>query len=286
MSNKTTNELRSRRLLRLVYPLLLAIILAGTPPVADFANGSSRQSNRNLTPTDSQIEKQRQRLSSAEEEERRDALMRLGAMHLPAASRVALTGLTDPSPVIRAVAAHAILGLEAEESARNLIPLISDANEFVRREAAYALGLTHSRSATGPLCELLVNDKEDGVQGAAAVALGRIADDGAVVALAQVLLFASSPTVKGKSKVKAERNPFVLRAVATALGQIKSRAGVPALIAALTNEQFTNDVRREAAHALGLIGDPASVPALRIAIDAEDPYLARVAQESLRKMSH
>src|SRR5215216_87556 len=63
------------------------------------------QSSRNLTPVQIEIEKQQERLTSGSEEERRDALMRLGAMHLPAASRTALSGISDPSPMIRAVAA-------------------------------------------------------------------------------------------------------------------------------------------------------------------------------------
>ena len=68
-----------------------------------------------------------------------------------------------------------------------LLPLVSDKDEFVRREVAYSLGLTHSRQATEPLTNLLLNDKEDGVRAAAAVALGDIRDENAVVALANVL---------------------------------------------------------------------------------------------------
>src|SRR5262245_45119880 len=83
-----------------------------------------------------QIEKQQQRLTSGDEEERRDALMRLGAMHLVAASRVALPALNDPSPMVRVTAAKAILALDGSESAAALLPLLNDKDEFVRREAA------------------------------------------------------------------------------------------------------------------------------------------------------
>ena len=65
--------------------------------------------------------------------------------------------------------------------------LLNDKDEFVRREAAYALGLTRSRAATSAFSERLLNDKEDGVQRAAAVALGHIADEAAVVALVGTL---------------------------------------------------------------------------------------------------
>ena len=274
VNKKTTSRLRST----LVLIFLTGVLGAG-------ARISAVQSSTTLTPTAREIEKQRQRLNSVEEEERRDAVMRLGAMHLPAASRVCLSALADAAPMIRAVAAKAILSLGPEESSRALIPLLNDKDEFVRRETAYALGLTHSRIATSALSDRLVNDKKDGVRGAAAIALGEIADEGAVVTLVAVLAPQSSPQSKGNRKQKEERNPFVLRAVAVALGQIRSRAGVPALVAALTNEKLPDDVRREAAHALGEIGDPAALPALRTVSSAADPYLSRVAFESLRKIS-
>jgi HEAT repeat protein len=241
------------------------------------------QSSRNLTPAQIEIEKQQQRLSSGSDEEKRDALMRLGAMRLPAASRAALPGLSDVSPMVRAVAAKAILSLGGEESAAALLPLLNDKDEFVRREAAYALGATHSKTATTSLSDRLLNDKEAGVRGAAAVALGQIADEAAVIALAGTL--APELSAPAKSKRKRESNEFVLRAAATALGQIKSRAGTAALISTLNNEKLSGDVRREAARSLGLIGDPSAVPALKTASSSSDPFLSQLAYESLRKLS-
>jgi HEAT repeat protein len=234
------------------------------------------------TPVEAEIQRQHQRLSASDPEERRDAVMKLGAMRRASASRQAVVGLTDASPIVRAVATKAILSLPPEESVAALLPLVSDKDEFVRREVAYALGLTHSRQATQPLTNLLLNDKEDGVRAAAAVALGDIGDESAVVALANVLSPESSAGIKAK---KRENNVFVLRAAAKSLGQTRSKAGVPALIAALANEKHVDDVRREAASALGQIGDPAAVPALRSAANSEDPYLSHVAYESLRKIA-
>lgn len=229
------------------------------------------QDARNLTPRQLHIEKQQQRLTSSDEEERRDAIMRLGAMHVAAASRAALAGLKDPSPIVRATATKAILSLGEDESVAALLPLLDDKDEFVRREAAYALGLTHSRKATARLSERLLNDKEDSVRGAAAIALGEIADEAAVVDLVGVL--------------SKEKNPFVLRAVAAALGRIRSRAATGALVSVLNNEKLDNDVRREAARSLGMIGDPSAESALRAATTAADPYLSRIAFESLKKLS-
>jgi len=241
------------------------------------------QDTRNLTPTQTEIENQRQRLSSSDVEQRRDAVMRLGSLRLAAASRAALPALSDAEPIVRATAAKAILSIGAEESVSSLLPLLNDKDEFVRREAAYALGLTRSRAATAALSERLLNDKEDGVRAAAAVALGHIADEAAVVALVGTL--APELSAPAKKKRKREENVFVLRAAASALGQIRSRAGTAALISVLSNEKLPSDIRRESARALGLIGDRAAEPALRAASIAADPYLAQIAAEALKKLS-
>src|SRR5689334_14233641 len=106
------------------------------------------QSTQNLTPVQAAIEREQQRLGSSDIEERRDALMRLGAMHRVAASRAALPLLSDPAPIVRVTATKAILSLPPDESAAALLPLLNDKDEFVRRETAYALGNTRSRTAT------------------------------------------------------------------------------------------------------------------------------------------
>jgi len=270
-----------RELRKIESHFLLVVILTAVA-ILVFTNSSRAQSSGNLTPLQLEIEKQEQRLHSDDEEERRDALMRLGAIHRAAASRAALPLLSDPSPIVRVTATKAILSLEPEESAAALLPLLNDKDEFVRRETAYALGLTRSRSAATALTDRLLNDKEAAVRGAAAVALGRIGDENAVLALAGTL--APQLSAPAKSKRKPETNEFVLRAAAVALGQIKNRAGTPALIAALDNKKFPSDVRREAARSLGLIGDPAAIPALQTASLSEDPFLSRLAFASLKKL--
>ena len=247
-----------------------------------FVHGRTMPSSS--TQSQSDLDRQQQRLQSSEPEERRDALMRLGSMRTAAASKLALPALSDPVPMVRAVAAHAILSLAPEQSVSALIPLLNDKDEFVRRETAYALGSTHSRSATQALGNLLLSDKDAGVRSAAAVALGETRDEAAVVVLSSVL--APELITPGKNKVKAEKNAFVLRAAARSLGQIRSRAGTQALAAALGNEKNEFDVRREAAVSLGVIGDPTSVSVLTAAASSEDPYLAKAASESLRKISH
>ena len=240
------------------------------------------QSSRSLTPIQIAIQTQRERLSSSDLEERRDAVMRLGNLHVAEASRAAVPALSDLSPIVRATAVKAVLSLDPNESVTVLLPLLKDKEEFVRRETAYALGRTRSRSATAALGERLLTDKEDGVRAAAAVALGDIADEAAVLSLAGTL--APELATRSNGRRKREQNVFVLRAAAVSLGQIGSRAGTPALISVLNNEKLDGDVRREAARSLGMIGDPAAAPALRAASTAADPFLSQLAYEALRKL--
>ena len=146
----------------------------------------SLSSDSSLTPLQRAIEKQKARLSSAEIEERRDAVVHLQVLHHPEASRVAVAALSDTSPIVRATATTAVLSLPNSESAASLVPLLADKDEFVRQEAAYALGKTRSASAVSPLIERLARDKKQGVRGAAVVALGEIGSESGVVALSQI----------------------------------------------------------------------------------------------------
>jgi len=124
--------------------------------------------NDRLTPLQHRIHLQQQRLSSSIAEERRDALMKLGAMKHPEASRAALAGLNDAEPVVRITAVHALAALPASDASSALIPLLADKQEVVRREAAHALGTTRNRNAAQPLIGLLTTDKIPEVRAAAA----------------------------------------------------------------------------------------------------------------------
>lgn len=264
--------------------LLLVSALLWVPFSAPVSASLQGGSDRSLTPSQLEIEKQKHRLTSLDVEERRDAISRLGALHHPEASRTALAGLKDSAAIVRATAAGAVLYLPADESATSLLPLLNDKDEFVRQEIAYALGKTRSRTAAAALGELLGREKKDGVRGAIIVALGDIGDESSVVTLVQVLRpELAAPTAKKRSKKK--ENVLVLRAAAHSLGQIRNRAAVPALLAALQDQEEESDVRREAATALGLIGDKSALPALNGVSGADDPYLSRAAFEASRRIS-
>lgn len=253
------------------------------------AQQSPRQTPSDLStlpPLAREIEKQRARLASSDTEERRDAVLRLGALARPESSRAAASALSDRAAIVRATAARAILSLKGDEAAILLIPLLRDRDEFVRREVAYALGEARSPMAVPALIPVLGGDKSPGVRGAAAVALGQIGDEAAVPALIGGLVrrIPGSGFLKRVTRQKTEENEFVRRAAARSLGQIGSRAAVPTLITVLANERAGDDVRRETARALGLIGDPSAISALRAVVTARDPYLSQIAYEALRKL--
>jgi HEAT repeat protein len=265
---------------------LWSVSLALLFPPALAAPAPKPQGSPALTPLQRAIATEEGRLSSAEVEERRDAVARLRAMARPEASRAAAGALGDSSAVVRAEASHAVLSLGPFEAAALIVPLLKDRDEFVRREAAYALGRTRGAVATPPLVAALETDRSAAVRGAAAVALGRLADPQAIPALANSLarrLPAPGFATRGARR-RAESDEFVRRSAAVALGLIGDRVAVPVLAAALADEREADDVRREAASALGKIGDPASAPALRAALNSRDPHLARIAFEALREL--
>ncbi|HSS21173.1 MAG TPA: HEAT repeat domain-containing protein [Pyrinomonadaceae bacterium] len=245
---------------------------------------TAQTTNPGLTALQSAIETQRQRLSSSEVEERRDALMRLRALRHPLASRAAVSALNDAAPIVRVTAAASVLSLPAEESAAVLIPLLGDKEEFVRQHAAYALGHTRSKAAVGPLVERL-GDKKDSVRAAAVVALGEIGDATALTSLTDILSPSGSAGQAKKSKAKREKNAFVLRAAAHSLGEIGNRAALPALLSVVQDEKAEVDVRREVVYALGAIGDSSALPALRGLVASTDPYLAQAASDAIHKLS-
>lgn len=250
----------------------------------DAASRARPQSD--LTPLQREVRVQTERLSSADVEERRDAVTRLGATGRPEGSRAAATALSDASAIVRATAARAVLSLGHNEAAALILPLLRDRDEFVRREAAYALGLTRSPSAVTALAAAVETDKRPSVRGAAAVALGQIGDATAAPALAGALALRlpASGLFGRLLRKKVEEDEFVRRAAAISLGRIASRESVPALVEALSDTRAPSDIRRECARALGLIGDARAVPALRSALAAQDPYLSRIAFEALKKI--
>lgn len=283
--NRATARTKSKALRRVSFAsgasvsviFMLACVLASLP---------ARAAQSELTPQQQEIKVLAERLSSADVEERREAVTRLGALGRPESSRAATAALGDAAAIVRATAARAVLSLPPNEAATLILPLLRDRDEFVRREAAYALGLTRSPGGVSALAAALETDRQPAVRGAAAVALGQIGDVAAAPALAGALSrrLRASGFFNRVLRRRVEEDEFVRRAAAVSLGQLRSRDAVPVLVEALSNARTPDDVRREAARALGLIGDPAAVPALRSVLTHRDPYLSRIAYEALRRL--
>lgn len=251
-------------------------------------------------------------LDRGDAEQKRTALAAIRNLRSADASRAAVTALRDPNILVRATAASSVVFLPPAEAALNLIPLLDDRDEFVRREAAYALGLVGDRSGVVPLLALLDREKAIEVKSAAIIGLGKIGDTAAVNRLLAVL----------RNKPR-ENDEFLRRSAARSIGQIARfvRTGLrsavvtpqnflprqlkmlPVAIAAPTDEQKealrpataallkvlddsreSRDTRREAAFALGALGDAAALPALRSAIGAADYYLSEISREAVIKI--
>lgn len=163
-------------------------------------------------------------------EEKREALYQLRNLSNEAASRVAISGLSDASEIVRATATHSILSLSSEESCTLLLPLLSEKLAFVRKETVYALGKTKNFRATEFLIKILEKDKDLEVRGAAAFALGLIGDVKSVENLISAL---------------NQKNLFVERSAARSLGQIKNEKSLISLEKKLQEPKLDDDVRRE-----------------------------------------
>jgi len=210
-------------------------------------------------------------LKSSDEEERRDATLKLASLDTPAVIPALTSVLNDPSERIRALA---ITGL-AQMGDSSLVPtvaarLLQDKKPFVRKAAAYALGRFHSNEGTAALTAAL-KDKDKEVRGAAAVSLGEYQDAQAISPLERAL---------------EDKSEFVRAQSARALGANgRAAAGsVPLLIKLLTSDK-DQEVKRQAATALGRIGDRAALPALEHAQHDRDPYLSQAALEAIKKIT-
>lgn len=240
-------------------------------------------------------------------EQKRTALLRLRGLESAEASLAAVPALRDSAEIVRATATHSVIFLPQDEALRVLLPLLNDRSEYVRREAAYALGEVGNPAAAQPLIKLMLGDKQLSVRDAAAVALGTTGDINSAEFLAQYL----------KRRVK-DSDDFLRRASARSIGQIAQRLNqaikanpklffpketnlknrrllaievFPALpnvsavlIQTLQNPEEINDVKREAAWALGEIRDERAIPVLQKFLFDEDYYLAQIAAEAVRKI--
>lgn len=249
-------------------------------------------------------------LESSNVELKRNALFEIRNLQTEAASRLALPLLKDGNAMVRATAAASVIFVPPLEAIAALSPLLDDRDEFVRREAAYALGETYNENAAAPLLNLLKREKKLEAKNAAIVALGKSGDIAAIASLVKIL---------GK---KADgKNEFTRRAASRSIGQIaqiiesgerivvtptdfldERHKNLPQKLSTIeTRSEFeaasktlarivqskaeADDTRREAAFAIGAIGDTESSKLLSSLANGPDPFLAEISKEAILKLT-
>ena len=263
----------------------------------------------------------RNKISNGSVEDKRNALLAIRNLRTKEASRIAVATLTDSDELVRATAASAVVFLPKTEAENHIIPLLGDKAEFVRVEAAFALGRMADigiprfeipgAPAISALIQTLKHDKSGRVRSAAAEALGHFIDASAIEALTSVL----------KTKPR-EQDEYLRRSAARSIGQSRQMnltgkqeiatpqnflpdkyktkycnscpgsdftVDIPAdtvntLLHVLQDPKEAEDTRREAAFALGNLGEMSAVPVLRSFLNSPDKYLAEICKEALIKL--
>jgi HEAT repeat protein len=144
-----------------------------------------------------------------------------------------------------------------------LIGLLESRDEYVRMEAAKALGNLKDRRALKPLSRILY-DEDSLVRIYAIYSLGKINDPRAVPYLVGML---------------EDENARIRKETVWTLEKIGSRQAVKPLIACLDDEDA--DVREAAAYTLGTIGDRRAVKPLIKCLDDKGKYYVEVAAKAL-----
>ncbi len=127
--------------------------------------------------------------------------------------------------------------VQAEDERRwedsDLSKLLTDASPSVRARAALAAGRIGDEGAVGPLGAMLYGDRDDSVRAAAAFALGEIEAEPASGALTEALRVSKSPEVRARA---VEALGKIAAALPEARADAKKRIG-DAITTALTAEQ-------------------------------------------------
>jgi len=190
---------------------------------------------------------------------------------------------------------------KGEVYSRAVDTLKTDADASRRARAAEALGEFLDSAGIPHVANSLVSDGEPIVRAAAARALDRLNNPGPHGELAKALAdgdenvrlsaLGAATHVHGFTDVASvarlayDSSPVVRRHAAGALGQMRARDSVTALIG-LTSPSQESDAktRASAAHALGLIGDASARDALMAALSDPDSFVQDAARIALRRL--
>lgn len=207
-------------------------------------------------------------LRSTDVEARRDAIIRIGNNGDPSLGGALVPLLDDRAEVVRATAAGELGRLRARDAVEPLAArLAREKRVFVRKTIAYALGEIGDAAAVAPLAARLGRERDREARAALVTALGAIGGRAAVPPLRERL---------------RDKEPFVRREAARALGRIGDPAVVRDLVGMLARDREA-DVRRHALEALDRIGGPDARAAIASAVRDPDPYVADAAFDAARR---
>lgn len=260
----------------LIAPLLFLCML--------FAGGRGQEAD---PPTSQSRRDLLGRLTSGDEEQRIDSIVRISALlrdepdsvEMPVIAALGSALQRDSSPVVRALAARALEicagnrgGGQSNEAVAALLAALKKERELAARKAIiYALARYPQPQVTSALIPFLKN-KHSELQASAAYALAETADPASAQALAEVLRLSDK-----------DEDAFARSQAARGLGLIGARDSIDLLANSLSHDR-SQDVRREAARSLGRIAtlqDAKAIEALRGATLSNDPYLVSAAEDAI-----
>ena len=189
--------------------------------------------------------------------------------------------LQDKSEIVRRETAYA-LGKVQEPAAIN--PLIQtfqkDKSIEVKNAAVVALGEIGDASAIDFLTQTLQqkpSDANEFLRRSAARAIGQIAQ---IIQIRQAYTVTPESFLPEKYKFFTLEKYRNLSALFP-----EFRRAVPVLAQILQNPKETDDTKRETAFALGAVGDASALAVLETGVNSKDYYLAEICWESIKKLA-
>jgi HEAT repeat protein len=98
-----------------------------------------------------------------------------------------LAYLGDPDPLVRSAICETLLRIDAHRAMEFVLPILFDADDYVRWHLCGCLSRFGDQTAVGPLIKVLKTDKDAKVRGTAAYALGGICSPAAIPALVSAM---------------------------------------------------------------------------------------------------
>ena len=224
-----------------------------------------------------------------------DALAKIGD---PRAFEALLALVGDQSAGVRQAVVGALNSLGSPRMPARVLPLLEDPDPNVRESAVKIAGYFGYRECVELLLERC-NDEDERVRRAAIEHLPFLEDERATPALVRALKH-ETPKVRASAasasalaegaevsasliEALADEDSWVRYFAARSLGRLKINESADAL-ARLAREDVANHVRIAAVEALGNIGGETAAVAITPLLKSDEPDLARVAADALKRM--